>query len=94
MSFRSSGDLLGYYLATARDRGAGASFPVPLAAFVPTAHGHVSAMGVALTELPRRDNPQILTAQLATKLLLDETPREHGRRHRPGSGQAQRLQIL
>lgn len=35
-------------------------------------HGKVSAMGVALTELPRWDDIQLLTAQLARKPLLDE----------------------
>jgi len=37
-------------------------------------HGATSAMGVALTELPRWSDLQILTAQLATKPLLDEAP--------------------
>jgi len=36
-------------------------------------HGPVSAMGVALTELPRWDDLQIVTAQLARKPLLDDT---------------------
>lgn len=35
-------------------------------------HGPVSAMGVALTELPRWDDIQLLTAQLATRPLLEE----------------------
>ncbi len=35
-------------------------------------HGAVSAMGVPLTELPRWDDIQIVTAQLATKPLLDD----------------------
>ncbi len=35
-------------------------------------HGPTSAMGVPLTELPRWDDLQILTAQAATKPLLDE----------------------
>ncbi len=35
-------------------------------------HGPVSAMGIALTELPRWDDLQIVTAQLARKPLLDE----------------------
>jgi len=34
-------------------------------------HGTVSAMGIALTELPRWDDIQILTAQMATKPLDD-----------------------
>ncbi len=36
-------------------------------------HGPVSAMGVPLTELPRWDGLQLLTAQLARKPLLDDT---------------------
>jgi glutamate synthase domain-containing protein 2/nitrite reductase/ring-hydroxylating ferredoxin subunit len=35
-------------------------------------HGPVSAMGVPLTELPRWDDLQILTAQLARRPLLDD----------------------
>lgn len=35
-------------------------------------HGKVSAMGVPLTELPRWDDIQIVTAQLASKPLLDD----------------------
>ena len=37
-------------------------------------HGRVSAMGVPLTELPRWDDLQILTAQLARRPLADEAP--------------------
>ncbi|NNM31533.1 MAG: Rieske 2Fe-2S domain-containing protein [Gemmatimonadetes bacterium] len=37
-------------------------------------HGKVSAMGVPLTELPRWDDIQILTAQLATRPLADDAP--------------------
>jgi len=37
-------------------------------------HGPVSAMGVALTELPRWDSIQILTAQVAVKPKLDDHP--------------------
>ena len=37
-------------------------------------HGPVSAMGVALTELPRWDSTQILTAQVAVKPKLDDHP--------------------
>ncbi|MEM7230731.1 MAG: glutamate synthase-related protein, partial [Planctomycetota bacterium] len=37
-------------------------------------HGPASAMGVPQTELPRWDQIQILTAQLARKPLLDEVP--------------------
>ena len=35
-------------------------------------HGPVSAMGIALTELPRWDDIQIITAQMAVKPLFDE----------------------
>lgn len=35
-------------------------------------HGETSSMGVSLTELPRWNDIQILTAQLATKPLLDD----------------------
>ncbi len=37
-------------------------------------HGPVSAMGVPLTELPRWDDIQILTAQMAKKPKLDDHP--------------------
>lgn len=37
-------------------------------------HGPVSAMGIALTELPRWDDLQLLTAQLATRPLLEDEP--------------------
>ena len=37
-------------------------------------HGEVSAMGVALTELPRWESIQLLTAQMARKPLLDDAP--------------------
>ena len=37
-------------------------------------HGQVSAMGVALTDLPRWDDIQILTGQLARKPMLDDAP--------------------
>ena len=37
-------------------------------------HGPVSAMGVALTELPRWGDIQLVTAQLATLPLLEDTP--------------------
>ena len=37
-------------------------------------HGPMSAMGVALTELPRWDDLQILTAQLARTPLLEDAP--------------------
>jgi glutamate synthase domain-containing protein 2 len=41
-------------------------------------HGKTSSMGVPLTELPRWDDIQIITAQLATKPLLDDAPVETG----------------
>ena len=37
-------------------------------------HGNVSAMGIALTELPRTDDIQLLTGQFARKPLLDNAP--------------------
>lgn len=37
-------------------------------------HGEVSAMGVALTDLPRWDDIQLVTAQFARKPLLDDVP--------------------
>lgn len=37
-------------------------------------HGQVSAMGVSLTELPRWDDIQLVTAQLARRPLLDDAP--------------------
>ena len=37
-------------------------------------HGKVSAMGVPLTELPRWDDLQLITAQLARRPLADEAP--------------------
>ncbi len=37
-------------------------------------HGPVSAMGVALTELPRWSDIQVLTAQLASRPLADDAP--------------------
>jgi glutamate synthase domain-containing protein 2 len=39
-------------------------------------HGTVSAMGVPLTELPRWDDIQFVTAQLARRPLMDEAPVE------------------
>jgi glutamate synthase domain-containing protein 2 len=39
-------------------------------------HGNVSAMGIALTELPRTDDIQLLTGQFARKPLLDDAPVE------------------
>ena len=37
-------------------------------------HGKVSAMGIPLTELPRWDDIQVLTGQLARRPLLDDAP--------------------
>ena len=37
-------------------------------------HGPASAMGIALTELPRWDDIQLLTAQLATRPLAEDEP--------------------
>ena len=37
-------------------------------------HGNVSAMGIDLTELPRTDDIQLITAQFARKPLLDDAP--------------------
>ncbi len=37
-------------------------------------HGQMSAMGVPLTDLPRWDDIQILTGQLARKPMLDDDP--------------------
>ncbi|MFQ5419748.1 MAG: glutamate synthase-related protein [Anaerolineae bacterium] len=41
---------------------------------LPGHHGAVSAMGVPLTELPRWEDIQILTAQVAKRPLLDDAP--------------------
>ncbi|GJM40100.1 MAG: glutamate synthase [Ardenticatenaceae bacterium] len=41
---------------------------------LPGHHGAVSAMGVPLTELPRWEDIQLLTAQLAKRPLLDDAP--------------------
>ncbi|MAT96345.1 MAG: glutamate synthase [Anaerolineaceae bacterium] len=41
---------------------------------LPGHHGAVTAMGVPLTELPRWEDIQILTAQLAKRPLLDDAP--------------------
>ena len=43
---------------------------------LPGHHGPVSAMGVPLTELPRWEDIQIVTAQLAQRPLLDDAPVE------------------
>ena len=41
-------------------------------------HGPVSAMGVPLTELPRWDTIQVVTAQFATRPLADDSPIDTG----------------
>lgn len=41
-------------------------------------HGRVSAMGVPLTELPRWDDLQLLTAQLARRPLAEDAPVDTG----------------
>ena len=54
-------------------------------------HGKVSAMGVPLTDLPRWDDIQILTAQLATRPLADDAP--VGTEVRIGPGAAKPLTL-
>lgn len=56
-------------------------------------HGRVSAMGVPLTELPRWDDLQILTAQLATRPLADEAPVGTDVTIGPGARRPLRLEI-
>lgn len=56
-------------------------------------HGHVSAMGVPLTELPRWDDIQILTAQLAQRPLLDDAPVSTELIIGPGAKRPLRLEI-
>ena len=56
-------------------------------------HGAVSAMGVALTELPRWDDVQLLTAQLATRPLMDSDPVESDLTIGPGADKPLRLDI-
>jgi glutamate synthase domain-containing protein 2 len=56
-------------------------------------HGQVSAMGVPLTELPRWDHIQILTAQLARKPLLDDAPVETKAVIGPNAGKPLELSI-
>jgi methylamine---glutamate N-methyltransferase subunit C len=56
-------------------------------------HGPVSAMGVALTELPRWDDIQLVTAQLATRPLLETEPVDSGLVIGPGATKPLRLDI-
>ena len=56
-------------------------------------HGVVSAMGVPLTELPRWDDVQILTAQLATRPLADDEPVGTDVVVGPGAGRPLRLEL-
>jgi nitrite reductase/ring-hydroxylating ferredoxin subunit len=56
-------------------------------------HGPVSAMGVPLTELPRWDDIQILTAQLAKRPLADDTPVDSSLTVGPRAARPLRLSI-
>lgn len=56
-------------------------------------HGPVSAMGVPLTELPRWDDLQILTAQLARSPLFDDEPVGTELVIGPGANKPLRLEI-
>ncbi len=56
-------------------------------------HGRVSAMGVPRSELPSWDDIQILTAQLATKPLLDDAEVGTGLVIGPGAEKPLRLDI-
>jgi len=56
-------------------------------------HGPLSAMGVALTELPRWDDLQILTAQFATRPLLETEPVESALVIGPAAARPLRLEI-
>ncbi len=56
-------------------------------------HGKMSAMGVALTELPRWDDIQLLTGQLARKPLLDDAPVETSVVIGPSAAKPLRLEI-
>ena len=56
-------------------------------------HGKVSAMGVPLTELPRWNDIQIITAQLARRPLLDDAPVDAGLVIGPGAKKPLRLEI-
>jgi len=56
-------------------------------------HGQVAAMGVPLTELPRWDDIQLITGQLARKPLLDDTPVASELVIGPNSAKPLRLEI-
>ena len=56
-------------------------------------HGNVSAMGIALTELPRTDDIQLLTGQFARKPLLDDVPVASEVIIGPAAGKPLRLEI-
>lgn len=56
-------------------------------------HGAMSAMGVPLTELPRWDDLQLLTAQLATRPLSDHDPVGTELVIGPGAARPLRLEI-
>ena len=56
-------------------------------------HGKVSAMGVPLTELPRWDDIQILTAQLATRPLEDDAAVATDVTIGPAAGKPLKLEI-
>ena len=56
-------------------------------------HGAVSAMGVALTDLPLWDDVQLLTAQLATRPLMDSDPVESELVIGPGAAKPLHLDI-
>lgn len=56
-------------------------------------HGAVSAMGVPLTELPRWNDLQLLTAQLATRPLPETTPVDSTLVIGPGAAKPLRLEI-
>ncbi len=56
-------------------------------------HGEVSAMGVPLTDLPRWQDIQLLTAQLARLPLLDDTPVESRVVIGPGAAKPLALEI-
>jgi len=56
-------------------------------------HGAVSAMGVALTDLPRWHDIQLVTAQLATRPLMDADPVDTELVIGPGAAKPLRLDI-
>ena len=56
-------------------------------------HGTVSAMGIPLTELPRWDDLQLLTAHLATRPLAEDQPGRYGARRGPERCEPLRLDL-